>query len=121
MVDALLAQVIAERGDLADERTGGPGHARLLLSGRTPQRGVLREEPAREPALDQVGHVARYRVARRARGQDPQRGGRHWAAPVGSSEALALDSSSWTSVSSSCQDFSNFSTPSRSSTATTSA
>src|SRR5690606_23339606 len=107
-----------ERLDLPDEgarrsRETDPGEAlgRLLLGLRTPQGGVLLEEPRREAPLDQTGQVALDGVRRRAERLDGQRA---HAPPA------ALSSSVVTVSSSSSQDAANLSTPSVSSCSTTS-
>ena len=110
-------ELVAQRRHLADEVARGAGEpgpgqplGRLGLGRLTPQRVVLREEPARDPVGDQGRHVRRDGIRRRTRGGD-----------VEGAHAVAFSSSLVTPPSSSPQDFSNLSTPSRSSLAVTSA
>ena len=116
-VVADLPELVPQGGDLTDERPGGAGQAGpgqplrgLVLGRRSPQGLVLREEPAREALLDQPGDVGGDGVGRGPRGRD-----------VEGAHAEAFWSSRETPSSSSSHDFANFSTPSRSSWATTSA
>ena len=76
-VDALAAQLLAQGGDLAEQRPGRPVQvdpgeplAGLLLGLRAPQRGVAGEEPARRPRRRPgVRDVASRSPRRRRRGR----------------------------------------------------
>ena len=116
-VDALGAEVLPQRRDLAHERPRRPGESdpgqadrRLRLGLGTPQRGVLGEQAAGEALLHQLGHAARDGVGGGTGGDDPQR-----------AHALTLSSSARTPFSSSSHEASNLSTPSFSRRAVTSA
>ncbi len=69
MVEPLLRKDLPQRCDLPDERPGGCGEAdpgeadaRLRLRLRTPQGGVLGEEPTRHRVPDEVRDVPLDRV-----------------------------------------------------------
>ena len=140
VVDALGRSSARSAGELGDQRPRGLGQADpgqpdrgLGLGVRAPQGGVLRDQPGGDPVVDQAGHVRADRVRGRAGGRDldvptprspwprparaaggpvrvrQPRSAAHSAGRLGASSSLTVRGSS-------SQLFSNFSTPSPSST-----